>query len=297
MTLFRRHGVITVRDPTLYIGRMVMFLNACIFFAIIYVKCRDRVQDQVLARVWLCLWHLGVPTNLAVVAVYAYNEEYFAIRREVKNGMLSPVAYMVANFGIQVPLMIIMSVFALSVSAYGIIDYNVDNYFSVLMVYAINLWVYERIAQLLSVSFNNPLMGMLMFLNTWFASFLMNGILVAESDVIWPFRAMFWMLPMKWCLRSFLYLEFSDSIFKGATLDSSAKGFTCGADRKLQCYGVTGTQVLDSIGDNYKSIESKDNVSMDCMIMLIIGGVFMIAYFVVLQIKTTKAKAVKLPTK
>jgi len=53
---------------------MVMFLNACIFFAIIYVKCRDRVQDQVLARVWLCLWHLGVPTNLAVVAVYAYNE-------------------------------------------------------------------------------------------------------------------------------------------------------------------------------------------------------------------------------
>jgi len=43
---------------------MVMFLNMCVFFAIIYVKCRDRVQTQVLARVWLCLWHLGVPTNL-----------------------------------------------------------------------------------------------------------------------------------------------------------------------------------------------------------------------------------------
>jgi len=48
-----------VRDPTLYIGRMVMFLNMCVFFAIIYVKCRDRVQTQVLARVWLCLWHLA----------------------------------------------------------------------------------------------------------------------------------------------------------------------------------------------------------------------------------------------
>jgi hypothetical protein len=48
--------------------------------------------------------------------------------------------------------------------------------------------VYERIAQLLSISFDNPLMGMLMFLNTWFASFLFNGILVAADDVVWPFR-------------------------------------------------------------------------------------------------------------
>jgi hypothetical protein len=41
-----------VRDPTLYIGRMVMFLCSMIFFAIIYVKARDRVQGQVLARMW-----------------------------------------------------------------------------------------------------------------------------------------------------------------------------------------------------------------------------------------------------
>jgi len=88
-------------------GRCVMFLNACVFFAIIYVKARDRVQTQVLARLWLCLWHMGVPTNLAVVAVYAYNGEYFAIRREVKNGMLSPVSYMVrrCSFTVSKPVL------------------------------------------------------------------------------------------------------------------------------------------------------------------------------------------------
>jgi hypothetical protein len=72
---------------------------------------------------------------------WPYNEEYFAIRREVKNGMLSPVSYMIANFAIQIPLMFIMSVCALSVSVYGIIDFNGDNYFTVLAVFAINLWV------------------------------------------------------------------------------------------------------------------------------------------------------------
>ena len=75
------------------------------------------------------------------------------------------------------------------------------------------------------------------------------------------------------------------------------KGYTCDSDDKFQCYGVTGTQVLDSIGNNYKSISSDNNVAMDCGIMLAIGGVFMIAYIVLLQIKTTSVKLVKLPAK
>ena len=119
-----------------------------------FVKARDRVQGQVIARLWLTTWIGTVPTNLGVIAVYAYNEEFFAIRREVKNGMLSPVSYMIANLGIQVPLMFILCAFA-SISAYGILDFNGDKYFAVLVVHAINLWVYERIAQLLSISFDN----------------------------------------------------------------------------------------------------------------------------------------------
>ena len=84
-TLMRRHGVITVRDPTLYTGRMVMFLNACIFFAVIYIEARQRVQEQVLFRMWLVLWHIGVPTSLGVIACYTYNEEYYAIKVGMRN--------------------------------------------------------------------------------------------------------------------------------------------------------------------------------------------------------------------
>lgn len=297
VTLFRRHGILTLRDPTLYIGRMVMFLAACCFFAIIYIKARDRVQEQILSRMWLCLWHIGVPSSLGVVAVYTYNEEYFAIKREVKNGMISPISYVLSNFVIQVPLMVVMSMFALSASGYGIANFYGANYVSLLLVYAVNLWVYERQAQLLSVTFANPLMGMLMFLNLWFASFLFNGILVAEGDVVWPFRAMFFTLPLKWCMRSMLYLEFSQVNFKGAVVDpTDPRGFTCGPENILECFGATGKQVLNSIGRNYKSISSDDTTALDVGVMLAIGVVFTIVYVVLLVSKSTAAKVVRLPS-
>jgi hypothetical protein len=81
---------------------------------------------------------------------------------------------------------------------YGIIDFNGDNYVYAVVVYALCLWVYERIAQLLSISFDNPLIGMLLFLNFWFSSFLFGGFVVAEQYVIWPFRAFFTLLPVPW---------------------------------------------------------------------------------------------------
>jgi hypothetical protein len=59
---------------------------------------------------------------------------------------------------------------------------------------------------------------------------------------------------------------------EGAVEDDSAKGYTCESDNKFQCYGVTGKQVLDSIGNNYKSVSSTDTVALDCGILLAIGG-------------------------
>ena len=60
-------------------------------------------------------------------------------------------------------------------------------------------------------------------------------------------------------------------------------------------FGRHSAQVLDSIGNNYRSVSSDNHVAMDCGIMLAIGGFFMIAYIVLLQIKTTSVKLVKLP--
>jgi ABC-type multidrug transport system ATPase subunit len=42
-----RQAYITVVDPMIYIGRAVVFLIGCTFFAVIYVYSRDRIQEQV----------------------------------------------------------------------------------------------------------------------------------------------------------------------------------------------------------------------------------------------------------
>mgnify|MGYP006115615007 CR=1 len=56
----------------IYLGRAVGFVGACTFFAVIYIKSMVRTQDQVLNRLWLLMWLCGVPTSMAVVAVYSY---------------------------------------------------------------------------------------------------------------------------------------------------------------------------------------------------------------------------------
>ena len=71
--MLRRHALLVVRDPVLYIGRAFIFLFSTSTPAV-YAQARNRNQDQVLNRMWLGIWYIGVPANMGVVAVYALNE-------------------------------------------------------------------------------------------------------------------------------------------------------------------------------------------------------------------------------
>jgi hypothetical protein len=78
--LFRRSALLVIRDPMVFLGRCVMFICGCCFFAVIYIKARKRSQDQVISRLFLFMWHVGVPTSLGVVAVFAYNVEFNSVK-------------------------------------------------------------------------------------------------------------------------------------------------------------------------------------------------------------------------
>lgn len=66
--MLRRHGLLVVRDPVIYIGRALIFLMSNIYFAIVYLKAREHVQSQVANRMWLVIWFMGVPANMGVRA-------------------------------------------------------------------------------------------------------------------------------------------------------------------------------------------------------------------------------------
>ncbi len=53
---------------------------------------------------FLAVWFIGVPTSMGAIAVFALNTEFFAIRREIKNGSFSPWSYIVSNALFQVSI-------------------------------------------------------------------------------------------------------------------------------------------------------------------------------------------------
>jgi len=285
-----------------------MFCFICSFFAIIYVKSRDSVQEQVMFRLFLIMWHVAVPSSLGVIAVYVYNTEFFSVKKEVKNGLYRPLSYMMANVVLQIPFMIILSICSVTVSGYGIGNWSWENYPQLVIVYASGLFAFESIAQLFSVLCFDPLLGMLNFMNVWFSAFLFAGIMVPREDVIWPFRLFCYILPLNWVLRSMAYLEFSPTTFEGATLctdtsdlscffhldDSENRivpGWTCGENR-LQCMGRNGGQVLDSMGIYYKSISSEDNVLNDILVCLFITVVCKIGYILLMRYRCLTASRI-----
>eukprot|EP00937_MAST-01D_sp_MAST-1D-sp2_P001512 g1512.t1 len=317
-TLMRRHMALTMRDPSVYLGRMVSFLFTCIFFSIIYVKARERDQDHALSRMWLMMWFIGVPSSLGVVVVYVFNEEFKAIKKEWRNGMVSGGAYLLARTIIEVPMMLLLAVFALSAGGYGIVNFAGSKYLMMVAMWAMVMWSFESIAQLFSVQFDNPLVGMLMFMNNWFSSFLFAGVMIAEADVVWPFRLFCYILPLKWGLQGMMYIEFTDSTWSGATTAGcpanysstpalkpectyhsalgNTAGFTCGPGVPQQnCFGYTGAQVLESIGKNFQVVEAKNNLAMDFGIVAAIGIFFKVQYMVVLMLKVRQSSRVHAP--
>eukprot|EP00977_Amphora_coffeiformis_P020361 scaffold8152_cov195-Amphora_coffeaeformis.AAC.8 len=113
--MFRRHSTLILRDPILYLGRCVIHFVVNLIFSLVYLNARDFTQDQAVNKVWLGVWLVAVPCNMGVVAVYALNDEFKTITREVKNGMVSPLTYVTAKTLLVLPVMILFALCALTV--------------------------------------------------------------------------------------------------------------------------------------------------------------------------------------
>ena len=315
-TMFRRHALLCLRDPTLFSGRTVMFVLSTVFFAVIYINARTRNQNQALQRMWYLIWIVGVPSNMGVIATYAYNVEFQAIKREARNGMVNPLAYLAANFVLQLPMMLLLAMCAISVGAYGMIAFNGAHYGEILVIYACVAFAFESIAQVLAVAFDNPLLGMLNYMQLWFASFLFCGIFVKVKDIIWPFRILSYILPLRYGFRSMVYEEFIDSTFTGALLcdpkantagdadvdaancmyhsgeTGSNDGWVCD-NQGGACYGREGWQVLESIGNEFDVASAQDRTWSDVSILLGVAMGMKIIYMVIMVVKSRQASTIQ----
>jgi hypothetical protein len=134
----------------LYTSRMFMIVVATVFFSLVYLETRQRVQSQALQRFLYTNFVVGVSCNLAISVVFAGNIEFNAIKREVKDGQYSPVAQFLAGQLINIPAMACLGLAAL-MRLYLIGDMPWSSFGLALLSMSANLWAFEGMGQLFSL--------------------------------------------------------------------------------------------------------------------------------------------------
>ena len=145
---------------------------------------------------------------VGVVAVYALNDEFKSIMREAKNGMtrgftckigyrflhltgssgivltmLSSLLDVVAKSLLTLPFIMVLSICCLGIPAFVIMDVPGEGAIAFFIVFAALLFVFESCAEFFSILFEDPILGMLQFMNFWCKS-LVQGILNSPTEGI-----------------------------------------------------------------------------------------------------------------
>jgi len=281
--VLKRQMKLALTDPLQYIARMFICPFVCSFFGLVYVESRDDVQYQVPFRLFYLWWILCVPPCLAIIAVIGMNFDMRTAVAEMKAGMYRPISYAFSTGLVQLPMLFFLSLVT-NVFCFAIGGWPWDNFITFVALYACNLLVFESLAQLLAILFKNPIVGMLGFLGYWSSSIMFCGLVFRGKDVIWPFRTMYYALPLRWLFNGcgydiYMPTTFTDatSCVAGATINTTQgealcppTGFYCetSGTSSLGCYGYTGSEVLSTLHFMYESLDNTDDRLMDLGILL-----------------------------
>ena len=287
--LLRRNLKLGTKDPSLYVARIFVLNFIGIWFPCIYVQQRQRVQEQVIQRAFLLFWIIELPQMCAMGAAYVYHTFSESIRLETRNGMYSVGAFTLSLVLTELPVMFVHS-FALLVPAYLIADWNWDSFGYCWLLWSLNLWVWESLAQLASIA-PHFILCMLNFQGIWFTGLLCGGVVIRIEDCIWPFRLWFYILPNRYVSKAIYKVFISRSRdYEGAVLCDASdvvncpRGFVCPNQTSLQgCWGVTGHQILTSSYPVYEASDPDTDVGFNVGIILLLTAVYKVLYHLALR--------------
>lgn len=283
--MFRRHGKLIVRDPVLYVGRCAIILVTNLVFGFVYWNARTYEQDQALNKFFLNIWYVGVATNMGVVAVYALNDEFKSILRESKNGMVSPMSYVLAKSIMVIPVCYIMSLFALIIPGFVITDYNWDSFGPLTLIWSAMFFCFENLAECLAVWIEDPIIGMLQFMNFWFMCFLFSGNFLAPEVMYWPFELFYHILPFSYYLRSATYIILNNAKWEPCLLGPASPQPVCVADGDP-------IKVLDRMSSVYSIVDSENTTARDIGVILLIAVFFKVLYVAGVIYKTRRVASI-----
>lgn len=272
-TLLARTAVMQLRDhPRLGLRGSAAGLGG-VFLSIVYWAARAHHQRQILPRVWIVLWLMALPANLGAVTAWSTTEELSRVQYE--RNLYDPRCWMMARALVDVAVAAIVAIVTLGPAAYAIANFDVTRSFETWVLSTAMLWAFDGLAELSGLA-TNSMYAVLIFMTSWFASFLFCGFLVSPDQMPAGLEVLRFTSPYFYAGRSIFRIELGGRDYAGAyACPSCPGGFACDADVPTSsCYGLTGDQVLTSLHDSFSSnITHSNTILIDVLGLIAIGVV------------------------
>ena len=270
-TLLARTAIMQFRDhPRLGLRGSAAGLGG-MFLSIVYWAARDHHQRQILPRVWIVLWLMALPANLGAVTAWSTTEELTRVQYE--RNLYEPRCWMVARAVIDVGVAAVIAIATLGPAAYAIAGFKIARAFETWILSTAMLWAFDGMAELSGLA-TNSMYAVLIFMTTWFSSFLFCGYLVSPDQMPAGLEVLRFASPYFYAGRSIFRMEMGSTEYSGAyDCPSCPGGFACDDDVPASsCYGHTGEQVLWSLNRSFSSnITSDDTIFIDILGCIAIG--------------------------
>jgi hypothetical protein len=260
------------RDPTIYSARWIFAMLSSIVFSVVYVACNERVQDQILPRIRLMSWLIGAPAFMTVIVIAVYNLDLHVYRKEVRNGMYTPLAYVIAQTIVMIPGTLVLSGFAI-IPSHAIVGYSWSFLPQIWLAHAVTMLWADCVGQLLAVILPHFLMAMVAFIMVMAIALVQSGISISVASLIWPIRWVAYTNPWMYSLRTMIWYDFVDAQFSGYE--------NC-VDL---CFGSKGREVLDNLNGLMSSISSERTVMFDFVISMSITVAVKLVQFFLMKFK------------
>ena len=173
--LIRRQFTLVYKDPMRFFGRLFVTQGVSLLFALIYFNARVMEQDQVFNKLWYLIFVLAACTSMCIAGVHIYSEDLKVISKEIKNNMLRPVSYIIANTLFQLPTILCMGCTMQLVAGNGVMGFPLEQAETMILLQSVTLCAYDALAELIAVTIADQMMGMLTYLALWFIGFIFSG--------------------------------------------------------------------------------------------------------------------------
>lgn len=256
------------RNPAVLLGRTLFGAASVAFIAFAYCAARSMGQEDILDRVWMVMWLQQLPGFLVVGTIPAFAHEGLCVRRELRNGLFTPLSYIFSDLVVSIPLWFIVVLFTI-LPGFVVLKMNWENFLPIwLLITAYVGWSHSA-AQLCGAVFQNAALATVAFTAQTIVNMVFNGTMLARVDDLHEsIRWISYIVPSRYSFRSGALLEFQGLEFAGFKHCSDPQ-LSFEERAGLPCWGEDGTDVIQALSRAmFPVLTVKDTLSRDLLVIL-----------------------------